>query len=217
MTTQAKQYTFPEGNHIGRLEVSNGTVLEAGSIPDHITELNMRESSPLFRKGAIHSGIKYLTVDDLAKDSYYPSTLEHLIIRNYSGKLPLPTGLCAYVHAIDRNNAGNQEHYLFRYNCDLGRDQMANANYDHGPQIQFRAFNESYKAVKRTPKVKAHQPALVKVKAPESPVPVVRPITPINDQLQLIKAKQELVREKTKLVQAQLELVTHTGCSLRSI
>ena len=219
------QYVFPEGESVAGLTVRSDTVLKAGVIPTHVTELDMRNSRPIFEEGAIHPALKYLWVYDLVKGSHYPSGL-NLFVHTYSVEA-LPVGPQVFIHANERAIVSkDREHYLFHYNGKIGDNILNAPEYDHGEQFTIEAFGRTIWAVKRTPKV--IEPVITTVPEPvigeggtPSPIidlndeamassfkPVPEPAAPVvlDDQTKLIKAKRELIGEKKALIQAKLEL-----------
>ena len=220
---QAPQYVFPPGKSTSTLEVKAGTVLTAGVIPAHVTELNMQYSKPIFEEGAIHPALKHLWVYDLAEGSHYHNDLS-LFVHTYSGG-PLPIGqedcqarmseqqrtegtLCGgpsvFIHANERSHVSkDQEHYLFQFNSKIPIEKLDAPEYDHGEQFKIGAFDVyTLWAVKRTPKPKVSEPAVTPEPAitpvPESaitPVPELV-VTPVPESVVIAPAVTELDEEQ---------------------
>lgn len=151
-TKQAPQSRFPPGQAVVRLEVGPNIVFAAGSIPDHVIELNMQYSKPVFEEGAIHLALKYLWVLDLVEGSHYHDEL-CLFVHTYSGGA-IPVGPQVFIHANDRNQVSKyQEHYLFHFNSAIPAEKLNAPEYDHGEQFSIKAFDMfTLWAIKCTPK-----------------------------------------------------------------
>lgn len=158
MAAQAKvkqitQYIFPEGASVAELKVNDGTVISAGSIQSHATDLDMRRCEPMFEEGAISPSFTTLFINDLVKGSFYPTTLKRLFIRDYSGSQPLPQGLEIYVHANDRKQVSLVcEHHLFLFAGKVPDNCLDNEAYTYEPQVPVRVFGTSFNSVKCVPK-----------------------------------------------------------------
>lgn len=194
-------FTFPKGESVVNLKVVDGTVIKMGSIPDHVTELNMGGSKPVFEEGAIPSTLRYLQVQDLTDGSYYPPGL-NLFIRCYTGTQPLPEGVQNYVHTYCRGKVkDNSEHHLFYFIAKVPEDHMTEPTYDYGKRLMTKAFGVVMGTVKRAPKIKI--PLIVMAKLE----PMIPPTSLAYEQTKLLQAKYELVVERKKLAQLQLELI----------
>lgn len=204
------QYCFPKGESMARLGVLKGTVIAAGVIPSHVTELDMRDSKPLFKEGAIPSTLKYLHIKGLVKGSIYPRGL-HLFIRDYSKSQPLPEGVHSYVHVYEEDIVDpSQEHHLYYYGGKVTEGHTKSQSYDHGPRLKTKIFGDTIGTVKRTPRVKAV--------TTDTPSKLVEEQTKLaEEQTKLVQAKRELVVEKQKLVHAKLELVAEQVKALLAI
>ena len=205
---QVTQFVFPPGKTVVGLRVDAGTVFTAGSIPEHVTELCMQSSMPVFEEGAIPPTLKYLNIKDLTKGSIYPSTLS-LFVRDYTGSEPIPTGPKVFININEADKVSKaSEHYLFVYGCELAARHLQSPDFDHGLPISERIFDGKIGYAKRTPKVKVCEPASVSAPALASP---------ITYHLSLIKAKQELVQAQIKLVQTKQELVEAQLARIRKV
>lgn len=133
--------TVRAGVYEKAIDVEGGTVLTRGSISDHIKELDMHWSKPLFEEGAIPASLETLYVSDLVKDSYYPSTLKNLIIRDYSGSQPLPVGLRVFVHYNERELVKPAcDHYLFMWTRVITKNMLLPSEYSIGDSFTVPIF-----------------------------------------------------------------------------
>lgn len=193
---QVTQFVFPPGKPVVELKVDNGTIFTAGMIPDHVTELDMQMSSPVFECGAIPPTLLYLNVKDLVKGSIYPDTVS-LFVRDYTGKVPIPTGPKVFINIDEKDKVSrDSEHYIFIYRGILAPAHQQSPDYDHGPAISKRIFDCTIGYAKRTPKAKVQEP---------TPAPVIDAHT--EDQAKLVQAQLGLIEIKKKLAQAKLELI----------
>ena len=201
---QVTQFEFPPGEESVTYKTSLSTTFKAGSIPSHVTTLDMYESAPVFEEGAITADLKYLRVKDITAGSHYPSHL-HIVIHYYSGKQPLPNCARIYIHFGEVGHIKpEREHDVFRYNDDIPDRKLVSPTYSNGDRSRLDAFGHPIHAVKRIPIITTPvlEPAVV---APSSLLPTDVQTRLAEEQIKVAVAQQTLLAEQTKLAQAKRE------------
>lgn len=137
--------------------VPNGA--EVYSIASHITQLDMRGSSPLFLNTAIHPALTHLAINRLIDGTCIPETVEHLFIRNYDESSALPPVKNIYFCGlnIDRSGPLVLEHSI--YSWDTATILTASDPHEHDLIGEpMTAFGSTIWVAKYVPNVKPQEP-----------------------------------------------------------
>ena len=127
---------------------------DVNSVADHITQLDMRASSPFFTDTSIHQGLTHLALNRLVKGSCIPPTVKHLFIHNRAG-LTLPPVENYYFHVSNCNSSEPlipTEHSVFSWNIHIPMTDLNPDVYDLAPE-PITAFGLPMLVAKYAPKI----------------------------------------------------------------
>lgn len=204
------QYLVPKGETVAAFKVDDGTVIEAGSISDHIVELDMRESKPLFKKGSLPAGLESLYVSDLVEGSYYPPTLKKLFIRDYSGNQPFPVSLDIFLHPFSIHEVkGVYRHHIFVYGASDDIWIAERPEYERGPIVVMGVFDTQLTTAVCIPRDSTPVETRSVAFTASGPIPLIEtplPTVSTDNKTKLIQAQFEFIEMQKKLVQTQQQV-----------
>ena len=180
---------FPAGESIVKLYVPSGS--ELSPIPEHVHQLDMRNTTPCLKEGVISKHLTHLAIRTHCNDMVIPETLEHLFVTSSvePSVLSLPKVKNLYFHAsVARPSLLIPiEHYVFYWgkvtipDCQIEKDK-----YDLiGFQTDINAFGDTLRVIKRVPKAVTVVPTVVPTVAiiPTPEVTTEAAITPESNVL----------------------------------
>lgn len=126
---QISRIVVPDDSTIVRVDVDANTVFSCGSIPESVTELEVRGDEVYFEKGSIPSTLRVLVIPDLVPGSDYPDTLEIMLVRKYSGSASIPVGFKVFIHARDLGNLMQIQRHCIYGSLDEGTIPIAHPGY----------------------------------------------------------------------------------------
>ena len=150
-----------------------GTGVAITPVPDHVRQLDMRDSAPILIEGVISKHLTHLAVRTLTENTIIPETLEHLFVSRYDLSVceSRPNAKNLYFHAdyACSKDLIPFEHYVFYWSsCTIPKRLLEGHKYDLTEKTPLEAFGTIVCVIKRTPKIQAApEPYLVPTITPK--------------------------------------------------
>lgn len=135
------------------IKVEGDGELACNSIPAGMTEIKLTGKRLKFSAEAI-AGVDTLYLKDIRVGMFFPETLRKLIIREYSGCVPLPNVHKIYVHANNDCNIDQPiEHYAYHFGqSDIPNEKLESDMFESvGDQEVLNVMGRDFTVVRRVP------------------------------------------------------------------
>ena len=200
---------------MAQVEKLGNKKLAHNCIPKHITVLDMHDSTPRFDAETI-AGLEQLFINDVVPGMNFPTEpqLEHLFVRNYTGKIRPPDVSNFFIHKNGRKHMDTyvREHYLFSlYSPTLAQTASDDKYKTTAGPYQLCFYSTQMWAWKRTPRAQS----VLAIEPKHSSEGTIQPLLTEERLHQLITASIKVFQGKcydiaTKIV-TELEAASCAG------
>lgn len=173
-----------------KIDVGSGTLLpeSVGSAKELVLYGN-----PKFEASTI-AGVESLVISDLNKNMFFPPTLKRLIIRNYTGTVPLPKVGMVAVHCCDSRYIKDRvEHYIMHFGESPVPKRVNEMFECVGDRQVITVCGDVFNILKREPRVQADPGCTIEVPVPPATTPELSQNEPMSKVLETLAAQRLLL------------------------